>query len=132
MGLISNQAIKDAWSGSLEHARKIANTVRQSVDRRANDFSKEAKEQLGFKNTKNITLFNKDPGLVKTNGEQYGDLDRIKSLYHNKDGSYNKTAIAGTIAGSYIGVASAGRIASGGGLYRDSDGNFDLMGIPLI
>ena len=64
--------------------------------------------------------------------DEISDMARLKSLYYNKDGSYNKTMIGGSIAGAYIGVSSAGRIATGGGLYRDSDGNFDLMGVPFI
>ena len=60
------------------------------------------------------------------------DWDRLKSLYTHSDGSTNYGMWAGTIAGGYMGVSAAGRIASGGGLYRDSDGNFDLMGIPFI
>lgn len=38
----------------------------------------------------------------------------------------------GKIAGSYIGVSAATRIATGGGLYRDKNGNTDIIGIPFI
>lgn len=38
----------------------------------------------------------------------------------------------GKIAGSYIGVAAAGRIATGGGLYRDGNGNTNLIGVPFV
>lgn len=60
------------------------------------------------------------------------NMDRLKSVFMKNDGSYGKRRIAAGVAGSYIGVASAGRIASGGGIYKDSDGNTDLMGIPFI
>ena len=40
--------------------------------------------------------------------------------------------IGGTIAGAYMGVSAAGRIATGGGLYKDSDGNTDIIGVPFI
>ena len=36
------------------------------------------------------------------------------------------------IAGSYIGVSAAGRLATGGGIYKDSDGNANVIGVPLI
>ena len=36
------------------------------------------------------------------------------------------------IAGSYMGVSAAGRLATGGGVYKDKDGNTDLIGVPLI
>ena len=76
----------------------------------------------------------KDGRLVKENGDPatISNRDRLESMYRNDDGSWNKTAIGGTIAGGYMGVSAAGRVASGGGLYRDSDGNFDLIGIPFI
>lgn len=76
----------------------------------------------------------KDGRLVKENGDPaiISNKDRLESMYRNDDGSWNKTAIGGTIAGGYMGVSAAGRVASGGGLYRDSDGNFDVIGVPLI
>lgn len=76
----------------------------------------------------------KDGRLVKENEDPaiISNKDRLESMYRNDDGSWNKTAIGGTIAGGYMGVSAAGRVASGGGLYRDSDGNFDLIGIPFI
>lgn len=41
---------------------------------------------------------------------------------------YNKTAIAGTaVAGSLV-----GRVATGGGLYRDRYGNVNVPGVPFI
>lgn len=60
----------------------------------------------------------------------------LKSLYTNTDGTWNKSAIAKT--GAAVGAvgygmpATVGRIASGGGLYRDSNGNFDVIGVPII
>lgn len=38
----------------------------------------------------------------------------------------------GKIAGSYIGVSAAARVATGGGLYRDKNGNTNLIGVPFI
>ena len=39
---------------------------------------------------------------------------------------------AGKIAGSYLGVAGAGRVLSGGGLYKDGNGNTNLVGVPFV
>jgi len=36
------------------------------------------------------------------------------------------------IAGSYMGASAVGRLASGGGLYKDREGNTDIIGIPFI
>ena len=55
-----------------------------------------------------------------------------KSLLLNNDGKYSKVRIAGAAASGLMGVSATGRIASGGGLYRDSEGNFDIIGVPFI
>lgn len=39
---------------------------------------------------------------------------------------------AGKIAGSYIGAAAIGRVATGGGLYRDKNGNTNIVGVPFV
>ena len=36
------------------------------------------------------------------------------------------------IAGTYMGLSVAGRVVTGGGLYRDRNGNFNLPGVPFI
>lgn len=38
----------------------------------------------------------------------------------------------GKIAGSYIGVSAAARVATGGGLYKDKNGNTNVAGVPFI
>ena len=38
----------------------------------------------------------------------------------------------GKIAGSFIGAAAVGRIASGGGVYKDGNGNTNLIGVPFV
>ena len=60
----------------------------------------------------------------------------IKSLHLKDDGKLNWKQVArtGAVAGAvgYGIPATVGRIASGGGLYRDSDGKFDIIGVPII
>ena len=46
--------------------------------------------------------------------------------------SFENGADIGKIAGSYIGVASAGRVLSGGGVYRDANGQANLIGVPFL
>lgn len=36
------------------------------------------------------------------------------------------------IAGSYLGVAGAGRLMTGGGIYKDGNGNTNLIGVPFV
>ena len=38
----------------------------------------------------------------------------------------------GKIAGSYIGLSAGARVLSGGGLYKDRNGNENLIGVPFI
>lgn len=38
----------------------------------------------------------------------------------------------GKIAGSYIGVGVAARVVTGGGLYKDRNGNTNIAGVPFI
>ena len=114
---------------------KIGQDLRRVADRRI--MSQDAgmlRSKLGY----NGSFMGRD-GIQNASGKtienwskDISDKDRLKSMIRNKDGSYNKTMIGGAIAGSYVGVSSSGRIASGGGLYKDSDGNTDLMGVPLI
>jgi hypothetical protein len=39
---------------------------------------------------------------------------------------------AARFGAAYMGVAAAGRILSGGGLYRDRTGRFNVIGVPFI
>ena len=55
--------------------------------------------------------------------------DMVKGAFLNENGSINKTRAA---AAGVFGASVAGRVVSGGGLYRDADGNFDIVGIPVF
>ena len=57
---------------------------------------------------------------------------RAKMLAMNDEGQYSARRIAAMGAAGYMGVSAAGRITSGGGLYKDADGNTDIIGIPFI
>ena len=52
----------------------------------------------------------------------------IKNAHLGSDGKLSPWRVAGT----GIGVSAAARIVSGGGIYRDKDGNANLIGIPFI
>lgn len=36
------------------------------------------------------------------------------------------------VAGAFVGASALGRLATGGGIYKDADGNTDIIGIPFI
>lgn len=61
-----------------------------------------------------------------------GYMRGVANTFRKADGSLNYGRTAGAVAGTYMGLSTVGRIASGGGLYRDSGGNFDLIGVPFI
>lgn len=52
----------------------------------------------------------------------------VQQGHKKADGSYDMKKIAGTA----VGVGVAGRIATGGGLYRDRYGNVNVPGVPFI
>ena len=66
----------------------------------------------------------------------YSNTQRLKSLAYHQDGSLATKRIAGVAAGTglaaYAGVNVPYRAISGGSLTRDSDGNFDIAGLPII
>lgn len=63
-------------------------------------------------------------------GAAEGDLMKaIKGAYYDEGA---KSLKYGNIAGSYLGVSSAYRLASGGGLYKDKNGNTNIIGVPFI
>lgn len=58
-----------------------------------------------------------------------GDIMKAaKNVYQDDAGKW----MYGNIAGSYIAASGAARIATGGGVYRDGQGNNDIIGIPGI
>lgn len=61
-------------------------------------------------------------------GAGLGFMDAVKEAHTKKDGSANW----GAIAGSTMTAGAAMRIASGGGVYRDSEGNTNIIGVPMI
>jgi hypothetical protein len=68
----------------------------------------------------------------KTGGATAGDLGKsVTRAFTTGEGDSTKLAL-GTIAGSYIGTSSAYRVASGGGLYKDKNGNANIIGLPFI
>ena len=36
------------------------------------------------------------------------------------------------IAGSFLGAAVAGRVLTGGGVYKDGNGNTNIVGLPFV
>ena len=64
----------------------------------------------------------------------YSKMGSLKAGFRAKEGDWdNIGGYSGRkIAGGYMMASGAGRIATGGGLYKDNNGNTDIIGIPLI
>ena len=115
---MSSGAIKniagEVWDGMAKGTTKtVANTVGDSLVGGYRD---------AFKMVKKLDL----PKGEYPSGEQIGKI--AKKAFSNADGSTNYNRVAG--AAFTAGVA--GRVVSGGGLYKDRYGNRNLPGIPFI
>lgn len=55
-------------------------------------------------------------------------MGAIKNTFADEAGKWN----AGKIAGSYLGAAAAGRVLTGGGVYKDGNGSTNLVGVPFV
>lgn len=60
------------------------------------------------------------------------ELSKAQKEFEFGPGSWNYKRIAGTAAAAYMAGDSLYRGASGGSWYRNSTGNSDIMGVPLI
>ena len=69
--------------------------------------------------------------ITESLGSTFGKLGKEGAKVVGKR-SFENGADIGKIAGSYIGVAAAGRVLSGGGVYRDANGQANLVGVPFI
>lgn len=56
----------------------------------------------------------------------------LKDFMKDDNGKFNKSRMALTAFGAITIPSAAGRFLEGGGLYRDDEGNFDIIGIPFI
>lgn len=70
----------------------------------------------------------------KNMGEAFSNTESAKAMQKELDDFFDnaqydklRTGLAAVTVGS-----TAYRVASGGGLYRDSDGNFNIIGVPGI
>lgn len=49
-----------------------------------------------------------------------------------KDGEEEWRLSGARVASAFVGASALGRLATGGGIYKDADGNTDIIGIPFI
>lgn len=63
---------------------------------------------------------------MSKNGGKIGKA--LNDTFRNEAGNL----MYGKIAGSYIGAAAAGRVLTGGGVYKDGQGRQNLIGVPFV
>ena len=69
----------------------------------------------GFKDT--YTGLKSGRGLTRSLSDAYMDGDKLRG---------------GRVVGSFMAASAAGRIATGGGLYKDRNGSTNIIGVPFI
>lgn len=88
-------------------------------------------EKNGIKSLDDISL--EEWAELQDKKINLGLIDRIKLAHMDfETGEYSAKKIAGSAAATYFTGASAFRLASGGGIYKDADGNTNIIGIPGI
>lgn len=117
----STQGIKQGWEAFTKSVTGSPDNVINT-----NDFK-------GFMKT--FDKYTGIPSLTKGVFKEdlsFGDAAKKAGYYTTKtDGSLDKLNY-GKIAGGYL-TASAGlRTVSGGGLYKDNQGNTNLVGVPFV
>lgn len=70
--------------------------------------------------------------LSRGKGESAEKLTDAIIRAHHKGNVMENGISAARVAGSIFGVSTAYRLASGGGIYKDRNGNTNVAGIPFI
>lgn len=121
MGLEVNKAIKTISQFAEDHFKGVGDSLRYAKSGRFTSASSNIGSG-GVGMSSNLGPYKK-----------MGTWDAIKEG-HKAVG--DEMSIGGygvkRMAGSYIAASSAARVVSGGGLYKDRDGNTDIIGLPII
>ena len=73
-----------------------------------------------------------DQGTTKHAPSIRTALRKGHTVENTVNGKTVKTLDKKAVAGSVVAASAAGRVATGGGLYRDKDGNTNIIGVPFI
>ena len=98
------------------------------------DAIKMASRGSGAANPTSIeTVFNGPNSLARRLFESSHKDARWDNIVINKGKEGDEWRLSGRrVAAGFVGASSLGRLASGGGIYKDADGNTDIIGIPFI
>lgn len=78
------------------------------------------------------TIFNGPNSLARKLFESSNDTAAWYKMVIGKDTNDAWRLSGARVAGAAVGLSATGRILSGGGIYKDGDGNTDIIGIPFI
>lgn len=114
---------------SMDNATKIASNA-------VNNLNKSGAYKAGIAASKAAPF----KGIMDSAREYYGHansgskigIKQAAILGHTKDINGQRVADYKKIAGTAATIGVAGRVASGGGLYRDRYGNVNVPGLPFI
>lgn len=78
------------------------------------------------------TVFNGPNSLARKLFKSSHEGARWDNIVMNK-GKDDEWRLSGRrVAAGFVGASAFGRLASGGGIYKDADGNTDIIGVPFI
>lgn len=116
----------------------IAPELFKLVDKKALHSSLDEALNMASRSSESIkpapTIFNGKDSLARrlfqASNNKEAQWDRI---IMNKGAGDDEWRLSGKkVAAGFIGASAFGRLASGGGIYKDADGNTDIIGVPFI
>ena len=123
--------------GIMDQAKKVIDIIRRDDVRNAGATLADAFESVsrssGAANPTSIeTVFNGPNSLARRLFESSKGA-RWDNIVMNKGKEGEEWRLSGRrVAAGFVGASAFGRLASGGGIYKDADGNTDIIGIPFI
>ena len=122
--------------GIMDQAKKVIDIIGRDDVRNAGATLADAFESVsrssGAANPTSIeTVFNGPNSLARRLFESTHEGARWDNIVMNK-GDDQWRLSGRRVAAGFVGASSLGRLASGGGVYKDADGNTDIIGIPFI
>lgn len=107
--------------------------VQGAVNTLADAFGMASRSSGAANPTSIETVFNGKNSLARRLFESSHKGARWDNIVMNKGKEGEEWRLSGRrVAAGFVGASSLGRLASGGGIYKDADGNTDIIGIPFI
>lgn len=105
--------------------------VQGAVDTLVDAFGMASRGSKAIKPSTSETVFNGPNSLARKLFKSSHEGARWDNIVMNK--GKDEWRLSGRrVAGAFVGASALGRLASGGGIYKDADGNTDIIGVPFI